>query len=334
MISGAPRAFVARAFQARDLARAVLLVAILGLAPFAHAQQGPGALRILKVRGNVSVIQGAGGNITVLTFPEGVTLVDSGTAEMADQVLAAIRTLSTQPIRYIINTHVHSDHVGGNLRVGGTGRQITGGNVTGQLADAAEGAEIIAHEYVLERMTAPNLKPPTPIRATPETTYHTDQLKLSTLYHGDAIQLFHARLAHTDGDTIVYFRHNDVIATGDVFSTVSYPVIDVERGGGITGVIAALNHIIEIAFPDFRLEGGTLIVPGHGRICDSADVAYYRDMVTIIRDRVQDMIKKGMTVEQVKAAKPTRDYDPRYGATSGSWTTEMFVEAVYKSLKK
>ena len=311
---------------------AVVLVA--SLATVVQAQQGPTAIRILKVRGNVSVIQGAGGNITVLTFPEGVTLVDSGTAEMADQVLAAIRTLSTQPIRYIINTHVHPDHIGGNLKVGGAGRQITGGNVTGQLADAAEGAEIIAHEYVLERMTAPNLKPPTPIRATPETTYHTDQLKLSTVYHGDGIQLFHAPTAHTDGDTIVYLRHSDVIATGDVFSTVSYPVIDVERGGGINGVIAGLNHILEIAFPDFRLEGGTLIVPGHGRLCDSADVAYYRDMVTIIRDRVQDMIKKGMTVEQVKAAKPTRDYDPRYGATSGSWTTEMFVEAVYKSLKK
>ena len=327
------RAAVVRlARPAAAVCAAVLLLETAGLPGRAHAQQNQSAIKILKVRGNVSIIQGAGGNITVLTFPEGITLVDSGTAEMADQVLAAIRTLSTQPIRYIINTHVHPDHVGGNLKIGGTGRQITGGNVTGQLADAAEGAEIIAHEKVLDRMTAPSIKPPTPIRATPETTYHTAQLKLSTLYHGDGIQLFYAPAAHTDGDTIVHFRHNDVIATGDIFTTTSYPVVDVERGGGINGVIAALNHVLEIAFPDFRLEGGTLIVPGHGRLCDSADVAYYRDMVTIVRDRVQDMIKKGLTLEQVKAAKPTSDYDPRYGATTGSWTTDMFVEAVYKSL--
>ena len=152
------------------------------------------------------------------------------------------------------------------------------------------------------------------------------------MYHGDGIQVFHMPAAHTDGDSIVYFRHNDVIAAGDVFSTTGYPMIDLERGGSINGVVDALNKILDIAFPDFRLEGGTLVVPGHGRICDSADVAYYRDMVTIVRDRVQDMVKKGMTLDQVKAARPTRDYDPRYGSTSGAWTTDMFVEAVYKSL--
>ncbi len=138
--------------------------------------------------------------------------------------------------------------------------------------------------------------------------------------------------AHTDGDSVVYFRHNDILATGDVFTTTGYPMIDLQRGGGINGVVDALNRILDIAFPDFRLEGGTLVIPGHGRICDSADVAYYRDMVTIVRDRVQDMVKKGLTLEQVKAAKPTRDYDPRYGSSSGPWTTDMFVEAVYKSL--
>ena len=132
--------------------------------------------------------------------------------------------------------------------------------------------------------------------------------------------------AHTDGDSLVYFRHNDVIATGDVFMTTAFPVIDLERGGSINGVVDALNKILDIAFPEFRLEGGTLIVPGHGRVSDSADVAYYRDMVTIVRDRVQDMIKKGMTIEQVKAARPTRDYDPRYGSP------DAFVEAAYKSL--
>jgi glyoxylase-like metal-dependent hydrolase (beta-lactamase superfamily II) len=272
------------------------------------------------------MIQTPGGNITVLTFPQGVTLVDSGPAETADQVLAAIRTLSKQPIRYIINTSVDPGHSGGNAKLGPVGIQVTGGNVAGQVG--TDGAEIIAHENVLDRMSGRLAKPPVPAVAWPQTTYHTDYIKLSTLYHGDGVQVFYAPAAHTDGDSIVYFRHNDIIATGDVFSTVTYPVIDLERGGSINGVVDALNKILDIAFPEFRLEGGTLIVPGHGRICDSADVAYYRDLVTIIRDRVQDMVKKGATLEQVKAARLTRDYDTRYGSP------DAFVEAAYKSLKK
>ena len=288
-----------------------------------RAQNG---VRILKVRGDVSMIQTPGGNITVLTFPQGVTLVDTGAADTADQVLSAIRTLSKQPIRYIINTSVDPGHVGGNLKLAPVGIQVTGGNVAGQVG--TDGAEVIAHENVLERMSARTVRPAVPSSAWPQTTYHTDSIKLSTLYHGDGIQVFYAPNAHTDGDSIVYLRHNDVIATGDVFSTVAYPVIDLDRGGSVNGVVDALNKILDIAFPDFRLEGGTLVVPGHGRVCDSADVAYYRDMVTIIRDRVQAMVKKGATLEQVKAAKLTQDYDPRYG--SG----EAFVEAAYKSLSK
>jgi glyoxylase-like metal-dependent hydrolase (beta-lactamase superfamily II) len=144
--------------------------------------------------------------------------------------------------------------------------------------------------------------------------------------------MIHRPAAHTDGDTMVYFRGSDVLSTGDLFVPNSYPVIDLARGGSIQGVIDALNEILDIAIPEFRLEGGTMIIPGHGRLCDVADVAYYRDMVTIIRDRIQDMIRKGMTVEQVKAAKPTIEYDGVYGSTSGFWTTDMFVEAVYKSL--
>jgi cyclase len=283
-------------------------------------------VRILNVRGNVSMVQTPGGNITVLTFPEGITLVDSGPADAVDKVRAAIRSLSPQPVRYIINTSVDPGHAGGNDKIGSTGVQITGGNVAGQVG--TDGAEIIAHENVLERMSARTVKPPIPAKAWPQTTYHIDSIKLSTLYHGDGIQVFHVPAAHTDGDSLVYFRHNDVLATGDVFMTTTYPVIDLERGGSIDGIVDGLNKILDLAFPDFRLEGGTLIVPGHGRLSDSADVAYYRDMVTIVRDRIQDMIKKGMTLEQVKAARPTRDYDPRYGSP------DAFVEAAYRSLKK
>ena len=291
-------------------------------------------LRVTKVRDHFFMISGAGGNVAALTFAEGITLVDTGRVEMSDRLLAALRTLSALPVRYIINTSVDPDHTGGNEKIGTTGGQITGGNVAGQVADAGEGAEIIAHENVLERMTAPGVKPPLPIRMTPGTTYHTEHLKLSTFYHGDGIELFSAPAAHTDGDTLVYFRRNDVLVTGDVFNTTTYPVIDVERGGGIDGEIDALNHILDIAFPDFRLEGGTLIVPGHGRLCDSADVAYYRDMVTIIRDRVQDQIKKGMTLDQVKASKPTREYDGLYAPAGSVYTADMFVEGIYKSLAR
>ncbi len=291
-------------------------------------QPASGDIRITKVRDNFYMLTGAGANVAALVFPEGLTLVDSGRTELSERLLAGLRTLSRRPIRYIINTSADLEHTGGNEKVGAAGGQITGGNVAGQIADAAEGAEIIAHENVLERMTAPGSK--IPVRMTPGTTYHMEHPKLSTFYHGDGVELFYAPAAHSDGDTIVYFRKNDVMVTGEVFNTDRYPVIDVARGGSINGEIDALNHILDIAFPEFRLEGGTLVVPGHGRLCDSADVAYYRDMVTIVRDRVQDMVKKGRTVEQVKAAKLTRDYDGLYA--NASWTPDMFIEAVYKSL--
>ena len=138
--------------------------------------------------------------------------------------------------------------------------------------------------------------------------------------------------ARSDGDSVVFFRRSDVVSTGDIFTPGGYPVVDIERGGNINGLIASLNRIIEITIPADKQEGGTYVIPGHGRICDEADVVEYRDMATIIRDRVQDMVKKGMTLEQVKAAKPTFDYDPLYGATTGFWTTDKFVDAVYASL--
>jgi len=321
---------VLRVLGGSAILRCAVLVAVI--LPVVFAQ--PSDIRVTKVRDQFFMLTGAGGNVAALLFAEGITLVDSGRLDMSDKLLATLRTLSAQPVRYIINTSPDPDHTGGNEKIGTTGGQITGGNVAGQVADAGEGAEIIAHENVLERMTAPNVKPPLPIRMTPGTTYHVEHLKLSTFYHGDGIELFSAPAAHTDGDTMVYFRKNDVLVTGDVFNTTAYPAIDVDRGGGINGEIDALNHIIDIAFPDFRLEGGTLIVPGHGRLCDSADVAYYRDMVTIIRDRVQDQIKKGMTLEQVKASRPTREYDGLYAPSGSVYTAERFVESIYKSLSK
>jgi cyclase len=299
-----------------------------GTPPPGPARAASSGIRVLKVRPNVFMLSGAGGNITVLTFPEGVLLVDTGSAEMAEKVLDTVKALSDKPIAHIINTSASADHIGGNEKLAASGRRIPREVVAG------EGPMVVAHENVMTRMSAPTGKQaPAPERAWPNETYHLDTMKLSRHFHGDeAIELIHAPAAHSDGDSLVWFRRADVIMTGDIYMTTTYPIVDVANGGTIDGVIDGLNRVLEIAFPDFRSEGGTMIIPGHGRLSDMADVGYYRDMVTIIRGRVQDLIKKGQTLEQVKAAKPTRDYDARYGGTTGPWTTDMFVEAVYKTL--
>jgi glyoxylase-like metal-dependent hydrolase (beta-lactamase superfamily II) len=246
-------------------------------------------------------------------------------------VIAAIRKLSDKQIQYIINTHMHPDHTGGNAAVRKAGVTITGANVAGNLTDAGVGAAIIAHENVLNRLSAPTGKVAVAApEAWPTDTYFEGQKEL--FFNDEPIEIKFQPRAHTDGDSIVVFRHSDVVATGDIFSTTSFPFIDLERGGSIQGEIDALNNILDIAVPKHDEEGGTYIIPGHGRICDEFDVLEYRDMVTIVRDRVQASIKKGLTLEQVKAAHLTKDYDARYAAKTGFGTADSFVESVYKSL--
>jgi glyoxylase-like metal-dependent hydrolase (beta-lactamase superfamily II) len=316
---------------------AALTVPVQAQAPAqaAAAPANPAAnaeVHLLHVQGNVWMLVGAGGNITVQVGDDGVLLVDAGLAGTSDKVDAAIKSLSEKPIRYIIDTHLHADHTGGNEALAKLGNTIAGGNVVGDIgASAGNQATVVAAQEVLDRMSAPDgNRPAAPQGSWPTETYTTPERKI--YFNGEGVLLTHVPNAHTDGDTIVFFRRSDVISTGDIFITTGYPFVDLAHGGNIQGVIDGLNRIIEIAIPADEQEGGTQVIPGHGRQCDVADVVWYQEMVTIIRDRVQDMINKGMTLEQVKAAHPTLDYDPRYGKTTGFWTTDMFVESVYKSL--
>jgi len=288
-------------------------------------------VRVLKAQGSVYMLTGAGGNVTVQAGPDGVLVVDTQYAEMSQKLLAAIRGISTGPIRYIIDTHVHGDHVGGNENIKKAGATIAGGNVSGDIKDAAEGAQIWAHDNVLLRMSDPKRTPAIPTAAWPTSTFTGKDKKL--FFNGEGVHVIHEPAAHTDGDSIVFFRRSDVISAGDIFNTTNFPVIDVAGGGTINGIIDGVNHLIELIIPVYGQEGGTMVIPGHGRLSDLGDVLNYREMATIVRDRVQDMKKKGMTLEQVKAANPTAGYRGRYGSDSGPWTTDMFVEAIYNGLK-
>jgi glyoxylase-like metal-dependent hydrolase (beta-lactamase superfamily II) len=283
------------------------------------------------VQGNVYLIAGAGGNIAVQAGSLGVAVVDTGSGGMNENVIAAIRKLSDKPLQYIINTHYDPEHTGGNEALRKAGVTIAGANVTNDLSDVREGAQIIAHDNVLRRMSAPTgAQAPTPPASWPTQTFLKG--KKDIYFNDEPIEIIYQPAAATDGDSLVFFRHSDVIVAGGVFVTTSYPLIDVEKGGTVQGTISALNRLLDIAVPKHEEEGGTYIIPGHGRICDEFDVLEYRDMVVIVRDRVQAAIKKGMSLQQVKAAGYTKDYDARYDVKSGLGSADKFVEAVYRSL--
>ncbi len=317
----------------------------LSLASIAFAQsRATGDIEIVPIRGHMYLLAGAGANITLSVGPDGVFMVDAGRPEMADKVIAAIRQLSRdlakegqplssyappKPIRYLANTTISPEHTGGNVKIAEAGKTFTGGNVAADLASGFtnDDAAILSTEKALLRIVDAKM----PGNGQPTDTYEKGVMKLSHFFNGEGIELMHMPNATTDGDSIVWFRGSDVISAGDILDMTSYPYIDMAKGGSIQGILAALNKMDEMSEAEFRTEGGTLVIPGHGRICDLADLAYYRDMVTIIRDRVQWMMKKDMTLAQIKAARPTEDWDDRYGRNP-DWTPDMFVEAIYKGL--
>ena len=296
-----------------------------------------GEIHVFPIREHTYMLVGDGGNILLQTGDQGAFVVDSGAGKLSDKVIAAIGRLSERPIQFIVNTSVHAEHVGGNAKLSASGADpsLPGSffdlqspaAATGFFSDPAHHATLIPHNNVTVRLDAAKA----PADMVPADTYLEERRR--KFHNGELIEAFYEPKAITDGDSIVHFRHSDVIAAGDVFTTTQYPFIDLKNGGSVQGEIKALNHILSLSGYEHEGEGGTYIVPGHGYVSDEHEVLEYRDMVVIIRDRIQALIKEGATLEQVKAARPTADYDTRYGTNSGSWTTEMFVEAVYRSLK-
>jgi glyoxylase-like metal-dependent hydrolase (beta-lactamase superfamily II) len=275
----------------------------------------PGEVKAIHVQGNVHMIVGAGANIAVQVGEDGVLVVDTGNAGTSDNVLAAIKELAPgKEIRWVINTGMEQSHTGGNEAISKAGRTVNG-NI----------AAIVSHENTAARMVKAGVAD----AARPFNTYF--EASRDFPFNGEPIMLYHDDASSDDTGTMVMFRRSDVIAAGDLFRTDAYPVIDLANGGSIDGTIAGLNRMLDLTVPSKMLEeGGTYVIPGHGRISDEHDVAMYRDMLVIIRDRIKNMVEKKMTLEQVKAARPTLDYDGRYGSDMGPWTTAMFIEAIYR----
>jgi cyclase len=281
----------------------------------------------------VYMLVGDGANIAVQIGDQGAFVVDAGAGKLSEKAIAAIAKLTPRPIQFVVNTSAHADHTGGNVKFHAAGQDpsLFGSFFSNQNPSAGQGATMIGHQNVQNRMIAATGPDKIGEEGWPTDTILEDRRRKS--HNGEGIEMFWQPNAVTDGDLIVHFRHSDVIATGDIFDTTRYPFIDIKNGGSVQGEIRALNFILDRTLYDHDEDGGTQIIPGHGRVCNEFEVAEYRDMIVIIRDRIQAMINNNATLEQVKAARPTIDFDTRFGATSGPWTTDVFIEAVYTSLK-
>lgn len=295
-------------------------------------------LVVIPVQGKISLIGGAGGNIAVQVSDEGTLLVDSGDPAATDNVLGELKKLETRPIRWIVNTSADRDHTGGNAKIAktGTANAIGGGAAAnggpgGATAFNGDRAGIVAFQKTLNRMSAPTGKTASrDVDDWPTDTFFTPRKNF--WYGGEPIEMWNVADAHSDGDIMVFFRKSDVIVAGDILAGDRYPYIDAKSGGSIQGVLNGLNQIVATAVPEYNQQGGTRIIPGHGRVMNQSDVVEYRDMATIIRDRAALAIRQGKTLEQFKAMHPTLDYDGNYGSTSGPWTTDMFLDELWKEL--
>jgi len=294
--------------------KATLMAILAGtIASAVYAQAAPeppveGTLEVLKVQGNVWLIAGAGANIAVQAGDQGVVVVDTGASAMSEKVIAAIRGISSKPIRYIINTSAAPQHIGGNAA----------------LVSSSRGArpDVITHENAFRLMPSAD--------GSPTDGYFLPRRKL--IFNGEAIDIIHMPAAFSSGDSVVYFRGSNVLVTGDVFTTTNLPLIDRAHGGTYAGSLAALRGLLDIAAPDDLMEAGTYIIPGHGRICDDADLVEYHDMAYEIRDRVAALAAQGKTLAQVKAEHPVLGWEGRYGQPQ--WTVDSFIDAIYQEFRK
>jgi glyoxylase-like metal-dependent hydrolase (beta-lactamase superfamily II) len=320
-------------------ALAVAVVTALSPSPATHAQQTSpqtlvyDGLEAIRLTPAFYVIAGAGANIGVQLGVDGAVVVDSGTASKAPSVVALIKMLTPRPIRFVINTTDDADHVGGNEVLSKAGQSVVSpANAFNALFSTGQ-AQIIAHERVLARMGAPTGSTAAfPADGWPTNTY-ADRQKVVWI-NDEGVQVIHKKAAHTDGDSIVHFRRNDVVMLGDIVDMTRFPVVDVARGGSIQGELDALNDLVELVLPVVPMgwrEGGTQIVPGHGWPGHQADVVEYRDMVTIVRDRVADGVKKGLTLDRIKASNPTQGFRTRYGRAD-ALAPDRFVESIHASL--
>ena len=324
--------------RARVVLRLALATACVAALAFPVSAQRPvfpdtpnptaGNVEVFHVQGKVWLLAGAGGNITAQVGDDGLVLVDTGLEAFSERVLTELRALSEKPIRMIVNTTVALDHIGGNDELSKTGEPLYLASNSGGVT--IPGAQLVGHEraaLALSRRRGPDA---VPTRLWPFDTFFGS---LKTVFaNGEPIEMHYQPAAQTDGDVMVFFRGSDVVSAGDVYDTTRYPRFDADAGGSLQGILDALNHIIRITVPAFNQIGGTRVIPGHGRISNESDVVEYRDMATIIRDRIQELVDEGRTLDQIKAAGVTADYDGIYGASSGSWTTELFVEAVYREV--
>jgi cyclase len=310
----------------------------LALLTFSAIAGSAAGIDVVKVRPNFYMLAGAGGNIGVQIGEDGVVLVDAGNASSSDEVIAAVKKLTPLPIRYVIDTNADAEFVGGNAKVAKAGQTIfintLGNNTFTEAMTNGGAAAILAHDSVMQRMSAPTGKAsPYPSSAWPTEAFYENRHTLRM--NGEGIEVLHQPAAHSNADSFVLFRGSDVVAAGDVIDTTRFPIIDIENGGSIQGEIDALNKLIELTIaptPFIYRSAGTYVIPGHGRLCEQAEIVEYRDMMVIVRDVIEDLIKQGKTLDQIKAAHPVLPYETQYGRTSGPWTTDMFVEAVYKSL--
>jgi len=317
---------------------AALGLAVCGAVSVQAAESESGGLDVVQVRPNFYMIAGAGGNVGVEIGADGIVLVNSGAAADSDEILAALKKLTPLPIRYVIDTNAEPDFVGGNGKLAKSGQTIfinlLGGGGLAAATSNGGGAAILAHDSILQRMSAPTGKvSPYPVNDWPTEAFYPQRQTLRM--NGEGIIVMHEPAAHSDADSFVLFRGSDVVVAGDILDTTQFPVIDLANGGSIKGEIDALNKLIEltIAPTPFIYRGvGTYVIPGHGRLCEQMEVVDYRDMVVTIRDVIADMIKRDMTLSQIEAASPAEAYQMQYGAKPGPGSTNAFVEAVYKSL--